>query len=51
MTSSHQSIRTETVTVLMVIKIKDETMEYKSLSFFVWDVGDQHKIIPPKCTI
>ena len=35
MTSSYQSNCTGTVTVQMTIEIKDETMEYKSLSFIV----------------
>ena len=42
-TSSHQSNRTETVTVLMIIEIKDETMVYKKLSFLLWNVGDQDR--------
>ena len=48
MTSPHQSKRAETVTVLMVIEIKDETMEYKSSSFLVVNLG---KIRPLSCTI
>ena len=36
MTSSHRSNGTETVTVPIIIEIKNETMEYKSLSLFVW---------------
>ena len=46
MTSSHKSNCTETVTVLMIIEIKDETMEYKRLSFLVWDVGDRDRTRP-----
>ena len=48
MTSSHQSSRTETVIVLMIIEIKDETLEYKGSSFLVWNVGDQDRTRPPE---
>ena len=40
-----------TVTVPMIIEIKDETIEYKSSSLLVWDVGDLDRIRPPRCTI
>ena len=43
-----QSNGTETVTV---IEIKDERMEYKSLSLLVCDVGDQSRIKSLRCTI
>ena len=49
MTSSHQSNCRETLTVQMTIEIKDETTEYKSLSSFVWEVGDPDRIRPLKC--
>ena len=47
MTTIHQSICTETVAAPMIIEIKDETVEYKSLRFFVCNVGDEDRTRPP----
>ena len=51
MTSSHQSNCKETMTVQLIIEIKDETMEYKRLSFFVWNGGDHDRTRPLRSTI